>query len=137
MLTKRTIWIYNFSTTLFLFIVFLIFALQRIFLESNDKDFIVIGFSTLIFIYMFAIVYFFYTTIFKWDKNKSQSFYITNFPVAGLCMFLLINAGRSVFNEVGQFSKLDFGAILELIIATITCGLNVATFCFGLLTKRD
>lgn len=130
MLTKRTIWILNFSTTAILFLVFLGFALNRIILEPNDKDIIVIPFTLIIVIYMTLISFLFYKKIIKWNKDKSRTFYWAILPNTVLSLFLLVNLGRSVIDYSEEFSLLD-------ILAVIICGVNIVTFCSGLIIKRD
>ena len=129
-MTKRTIWILNFSTTLVVFIVFLAGSLRNLILRPSDKDIIVILFLILLLLYLGAIVYLFYKGIFKWDLKNVQAFYGVSFPIAAVSSFFLINFIRNIANELAAPSVSD-----TLVI--IICGLNVATFCWGLTTKRN
>lgn len=129
-MTKRTIWILNFGTTGFMSLIFIVSAFQRLFLESNDKDTIVIPFTIVILLYLILLTFIFYNKIFKWDKQQRQSFYMTTFPVTGLSVFILFNLGQSVVTRHEDLSTVEaLGAII--------CGLNVATFCWGLMTKDN
>jgi len=129
-MTRRTIWIFNFFTTIVLFIVFLAASLRNLISHPSDKDIIVILFLIAVLLYLGAIGYLFYNGVFKWDLKKVQSFYGVSFPIAALSLFFLINLVRNVANELTIPSASD-----ALVI--IICGLNAATFCWGLIIKRN
>jgi hypothetical protein len=82
MVTKRTIWILNFSATLVVIIIFLVGSLRNMILHPSDKDVIVILFLIAILLYLGAIVYLFYNGIYKREARQAQSFYGASFPIA-------------------------------------------------------
>ena len=124
-MTRRTIWILNFSTTLVVFIVFILGSLRG---GSSDKDSIVIFFLVAIIIYLAGIVYLFYNGIYKWEAKQAQSFYGASFPIAALSFFGIINITRNIGNEQTTLSET---------LVLIVCGLNAITFCWGLATNRN
>jgi hypothetical protein len=127
-MTKRTIWILNFGTTSLMSLFFIAFALQNIFSRTSDKDIIVVPFIIVVLFYLTILTFQFYNKIFKWNRLASQSFYLTTLPVIGLSVFILYNLGSNIFSIHETLSA------VEIIIGVI-CGLNVATFCWGLVTK--
>ena len=127
-MTKRTILILNFGTTCLMSLIFIVFALQNNFLRTSDKDIIVVPFIILVLFYLTFLTFQFYNKIFKWDRLASQSFYLITLPVTGLSVFILYNLGPNIFSIHETLSA------TEIIIGVI-CGLNVATFGWGLATK--
>lgn len=129
-MTKRTIWTLNFFTTLVVFIVFVVGSVRGLILRPSDKDIIVILFLVMIMLYLGGIAYLFYKGIYKWDVKQAQTFYGASFPIAALSSFFLINLIRSIASELTAPSASDS-------LVLIICGLNAATFCWGLTTKGN
>jgi hypothetical protein len=127
MMTKRTIWILNFSATLVVFIVIIVGSMLGL---ASDKGIIIVFFLIAALLYLGGIVYLFYNGIYKWETKQAQSFYGASFPIAALSIFLLIGLIRDMASELTLPPASE-------ILAIVICGLNAVTFCWGLITKRN
>jgi hypothetical protein len=120
-MNARKIWILNFGTTL----SFLILLSERFYegmhLKSSDKDIIIVYLLILIGLYLVIISYQFYYKIYKWGPNR-RPFYILTGLIVLLSFMVLIQT-------IAYAEKFESWTIILL----LSCGLNVASYLWGLM----